>query len=196
MYEKFHNAFEQADFKIGEYDRMCFYRWLAMAASGGGWMSDYDAFPVQSQPFVDAAKLPNEGKFTGFNNHVPCLVSGSAPEWDRLSAFMFNSYMGHTTEFWSDMYALLEIHQKLDGYVNINEVVSGDYIYRDEIKESGKVSEPYFLQDKCSLVSGKRAVHFSHASCGAAGFCDKNRPAAVSKWIDAWQNQCTVQITE
>jgi len=191
LYEKFYSAFEQAEFALGQYDRMCFYRWLAMAVSGGGWMSDYDTLPLEPQPFVDAFTLPNNGNFTGFSNHVPCLLSGSEQEWNRMSMHMFNSYIHHTADFWSDMCALLEISQKPHGFIGANEVVDGDSIYEDEIKEAGKVLNPFSIKNKCQLILGKRAVHFSHKACAQAGYCHKNRAASASKWIVEWKNQCT-----
>ena len=63
------------------YNGLCFYRWLAMAASGGGWMSDYDLFPTnfpKEEGFMDS--LPNRGDFTSFYGHVPSLMSGREDE--------------------------------------------------------------------------------------------------------------------
>merc|ERR1712157_151800 len=37
-YKKFIAAFEKAEHKLRDYDRMCFLRWLAMANRGGGWI--------------------------------------------------------------------------------------------------------------------------------------------------------------
>jgi len=67
-----------------EYDSLCFFRWFAMAVRGGGWMSDYDTFPLQFDA-RDHWRLPNAGNFTSQKAHVPCLVSGSGLEWDRMA---------------------------------------------------------------------------------------------------------------
>ena len=42
-------------------------RYIAVAADGGGWMSDYGTIPAAFSP---PNALPNGGNFTGFSRHV------------------------------------------------------------------------------------------------------------------------------
>jgi len=193
---KFNMAFDEAEYKTSQYDRMCFYRWLAMSAAGGGWMSDYDTYPLFSNPRDHGHRLPNGGKLTCYAVHVPCLVSGSQSEWNRITELIFFSYQMHTNEFWSDMLALEEIRKTLGGFIGLKETVTADQPYINNINQLRgatphlDIKDPYSLKDACINTKGKRAIHFSHASCTRADFCHNQRDKVLGKWIDAWRMQC------
>jgi len=194
-FKKFEKAFKSAEYKISKYDQMCFYRWLAMAVSGGGWMSDYDTFPLFLDAYQDGLTIPNEGKLTSYARHVPCLVSGSAGEWNRVSQLVLFSYLKHSKEFWSDMLALEEIQRNIQGTMNTNEVITADDPYKDanHLRGSdGSVTNPFALKELCSVMQGKRAIHFSHASCDRAGFCHNKRSETIPQWINSWKEQCLI----
>lgn len=62
------------------FNYMCYIRYIAMSAVGGGWMSDYDVLPLRF--YFNG--LPNNGAFTVYETSVPSLVSGNESEWERL----------------------------------------------------------------------------------------------------------------
>ena len=157
-------------------------------------MSDYDTFPLYSRPETDGHNLPNDGKFTSYSRHVPNLVSGSEAEWNRMVNLLFFSYKLHPDNFWSDMYAMLEIHDTIDGYVYQTDSISLEKVYVDELQNQGGIERPFALGQKCNLLTGMRAVHFSHADCEVTGFCHKERAKAGS-WMEAWREKCNIQVS-
>ena len=121
--------------KIGKYNRYCFLRWLAMAKVGG-WMSDYDVFPLYARNNVHLYRdggdeehnyLPNDGRFTGYDrikgqlSSVPSLLSGSPAEWERLveNAIVNLDVMKlKQNEFWNDQRALMKYGRETkDGFI-------------------------------------------------------------------------------
>jgi len=129
-YEKYNNLLTKGTENVYEdsYDFMCFMRWLAMASHGqGGFMSDYDTFPLEITPSMGSSSMPNYGVFTSYQRHVPSLISGSATEWERMSHRVLdmaveqierqlreggqNSNGQQADEaFYSDMLALQDLH--------------------------------------------------------------------------------------
>lgn len=163
-----------------------------MAATDGGWMSDYDTYPLYSNPYKDGFDLPNNGRFTCFQVHVPCLVSGSKSEWNRVTELLMFSYQMHSHEFWSDMLALESI-KKMGAYNPTKDVITiHDVYFKRGAKESSnaEILDPYSLSSRCASTKGKRAIHFSHASCNRVGFCHNKRDKVLNKWVEAWKQQC------
>jgi hypothetical protein len=59
------------------YDYHCYIRWLAMSKIGGGIMIDYD---VANLSLTDDS-IFQQKIITGFQGHVPCVVSGTAEQY-------------------------------------------------------------------------------------------------------------------
>jgi len=187
-YDRFKKAFEDATMKISYYDQYCFYRWLAVAAHGGGWMSDFDNFPLYFDPNVYGYDLPHGGKFTSYDGHVPNLVSGSLEEWNAMIDLLYESYQKNNHRYWSDMFALIEIHKELDAYLYIFETTSPKRLYFREIKMKYDI-DPYDLGSKCVQLIGIKTIHFSHGDCEFVKFCDYKRHLAYY-WVKKWERKC------
>jgi len=178
--------------QTSEYDRLCFLRWLAMSTVGGGFMADYDTFPLEmkAQEYIN---LPNDGNFTGFDRFVPALASGSAEEWDRMAHELLNAILSPDYSYFvHDMYALLYIRDNSPETL----IFKGDVFSSIFYDISGKVD--------CSRLEGKKAIHFSHAaiaetvkSGGVVGFNGNNIGEAIEqRWkisqdfISKWRMKC------
>ena len=76
------------EMKVDKYNQRCFWRWMAMAMiendhdGGGGWMSDYDTFPlgITAEEGLEISKQPGLKSFDGY---VPSMIHASAAAWDR-----------------------------------------------------------------------------------------------------------------
>jgi hypothetical protein len=136
------------------YNQYCFYRYLAMAADGGGWMSDNDTFPTNF-PIEEGSNLPNDGKFTSFQLFVPALISASADEWTRVAMTMVDAIP--RSEQWnkSDMRIMLDLFN--EGKHDID-FLKMQVVDPDKVWKRGKSSKSI----DCEKLGNARALHMSH----------------------------------
>lgn len=75
---------------ISVYNQRCYWRWLAMSVVGGGWMTDYDTFPItlDGESALDIERDLGGG-FKSYAMAVPCLIHASQTEWERIYQLMF-----------------------------------------------------------------------------------------------------------
>lgn len=129
-------------------------RYLAMSVvPGGGWYAEKYVFPLHPiQPSDNTKKsgyyLPNNGKFTGHDRHVPSLLSGTQNEWIRIA----HALLQHPLE--EDQLALHDMHvQDESSYEHENNVIS----YRALSNNPKNL----LLPKLCHVTKNKRAIRIS-----------------------------------
>lgn len=211
-YEKFDKLLNLEKMPFGYYDKLCFLRWLAMAAVGGGYMSDYDTFPLRSfsSDHMKMRHLPNEGRLTVYdtvrNGGVPSVVSGTAEEFDRIAhSLLYNNLqVGIREKFWSDMFALMDIYQKNpEEYVLEDQVLKGNAALNGMHTHMVRGTESTIRECRM-VVGGNFAVHFSHFAITDSvekgllphGKSAADRPEIAEDFLRDWTKACPDLLKE
>lgn len=182
-----------------EYNKFCFYRWMAMAAlDNGGFMADYDTFPLPSSKAF-APRLPHDGHFTVYDpvpkkGGVPSLMSGSKAEWIRMTTAITKKMRDpdNSELVTTDMLSLMALDRNKDDehYDLDKKVVPGLFAVG--------VNRPW--DDKCEEYKGFYAVHYAHTTIVHGirnGVFPKSTRAAdrgpmVSDLLRKWAQRCGV----
>ncbi len=163
------------------YNQLCFYRWLAMAAVGGGWMSDMDVLPLNV--YLPPDEYLDDGKFAIYSSAyvggIPCLMSGSQDAWERLAFAILENGVEHKDEqFWSDMFASIDLYEQDPESYKLLDLM-------------GEVTNVEWNDISCNDYSEKLAVHFSHSALHKLDLHDINlRPQFAIGWMKEWKAKC------
>ena len=142
-----------------EYEMACFHRWLALAAVGGGVMSDYDCMNNGLTP--DDISYSDE--LTIYEPpHVPSLVGGSAEEYERI-AKLFGAF--NVKDYKKELYP----HTKGGTAVSDMLILAN---CPDQVKPCKIVAEY-----KSEGWQQAKAIHFSHNSC------EEKKEKAIKEWL-------------
>jgi len=187
----------EEEFPDDVYNQYCFYRYLAMAACEGGWMSDFDTLPTNF-PIKDRYYMPNKGGFTSFQSHVPSLISAKAGEWTRIGELLTEAIA--RTDKWinSDMYVLLTLKEDQENNVTDHKI--------DFRSPSWNVKAKFQYMSaheiNCRDMAIGRAIHFSHSALAGMyknglfpvkaewPLKDGRRAQAAKIFMDEWRDQC------
>ena len=142
------------------YNRYCYYRCLAVAAAGGGWMSDFDVLPMNMNSQLDYFR---DGSFSIYSaiwqgGGIPCLMSGSKSEWERMTFAIIDNGLAHPDKrFWSDMLAAIDVYQNdQNTYRSYDQVADSiDKVITDGVTVS-------MTPALCTNFADKLAAHLSH----------------------------------
>ena len=159
------------------YNQLCYYRWLAMAEVGGGWMSDYDVLPMNIHGHNHYNK---DGNFTVYGGSAPCLMSGSESEWERMAFLILeNGIQQRHAKLWSDMFAIVDLFTKDTQVYQLYNFVGYTIV---NIKWNAQ---------SCHHFKNKLATHFSHHAMNEIKLADINmRPDFAKTWIEKWKSGC------
>jgi hypothetical protein len=111
-----------------DYEMACYHRWLAVAAAGGGFMSDYDVINYSYEARQPPADLTIHEIHVGYQTATPALVSGTPYGYLSMCLFFATckvdevcSQIG-STKTTSDMFVIQKCHDRMS-YNTSNDVI-------------------------------------------------------------------------
>lgn len=196
LYQEFKNIFDSSKTLLDNDKNKDYLKWLAMITNGGGWMSDFDIFPMNISP-SEGRILPNGGNFTVYSGVQQLnLISGSAREWERVTKTLLQRYKTSSQEVASFADKNLIFHFLLLSdrpFHLIPKVVEVDKLYRKELngaERSTAITHPNNIDyEKCIFLEDKKAIHFtSHTTASNL----KINLQTVRQWLCDWRKQCII----
>lgn len=143
------------------HDKVCYLRWLAVAASGGGILTDYDTIPLRS-PQPDDYIMPT--KFTFYQSYVPSFMKGTPQQWANVANILLNEAVQpekRGMSIYSDMMALSD--------ATMNPLLQGEIIEHRprrvmDVKDFLEKDGSQYPMRECHRLYKLRAVHFHQVS--------------------------------
>ncbi len=192
---------------LDDFGKILYRRWLAMAAVGGGWFSDYDNFPLWNldneksteQPqMMSREDLQAPTKMTVYDMLSPTLASGSGIEWlDTLEALLDDTIekcpplSNRSSCFYTDALAIHSLKTNQHSMAP---------------KTARKVAFPFDKNDPVSFddpslcstrnFRTKVTVHFGPEVLQRGRHVPpklrhpKHRSSLAREWLDRWQELC------
>lgn len=182
-------------------EKMGYYRYLAMAVAGGGFLADVDVLPIW-QLSLSQRETVSQDDFVvrcGSAKLAPCLMSGSGEEWNRISIELLSSIQRHyqavyqaaktdnpdaEIPIWNNIYALQDVVSFGNSHGRpmarrTQQVLSARQAY-DMRKHNS------FSQQQCNEIKDRLAVQFSATLLeDLEGSLD-----AAMKWLEQWKRDC------
>lgn len=161
-----------------QYNRLCFLRHFAMAAMGGGWMSDFDTIPSAMEGNEYGKVLPNQGNFTLYELSTPSLTVGSAGEWNRVAKQLVVEAANAKKQ------AKPGNHFFFSDKMSFQKLLEQKLIHTNEERIVYENPELPITEKTCETSLGK-ALHFSHESAGTL-----SRAMVMLETMDQMAKQC------
>lgn len=187
---------ELQQLKLDAFNELQFLKFFVMGATNGGWITDYDVFPVRD--FRDQGlNLPNKGQMTLHDILSPSLASGTADAWMTTAKALLEdakqnvdaSKTTTTTNYWSDTLSTLNLQRNANVTLH-----SSRYVFPSN---KGFATET-LQKEQCEKrpLRGKRAIHFC-PRCMLEGILSKpelrvprHRLTLARDWLLQWKNVC------
>lgn len=196
-YESYNKGLDEVPLGANAYyNRLCFLRWLAMATTEGGFMSDYDVLPLIT-PLTPEEAGP---KFAVYGDGVPSLLSGPKEEWERMARLLLTRAQElHKREpekkLWSDMMALQDLSTpEGENYIKLDQTLDGSVALAR--RGFSHADCKYFRTSDRRREGGFKVVHFSHHSIENADLQDGEskafnvRSKLMRSWFEEWNLKC------
>ena len=173
LYEEMMDALSLALRHGNKKEAACYLRYVAMAAIGGGWLSDSDTVPTHLVPGQD---LPNNGIFTVYHGNLS-LMSGTQEEFERVSRLLIKRMNSK--------------QQVINTPDCSDRLIFRDMIAQGEILSAERVIPAHFWQDHVSCKSmtdpDHFAVQFSKAAIEMLGYYVDARGPLMNRTMDRWR---------
>lgn len=133
---------------------------------GGGWMSDYDTFPMglSAEEGLDIASKPG---FKSYSYHVPCIIHASREEWDKVLQIIINIIPSEGKLPGNDLVS--DMNLLLHAYWRFGKKAMGISMWR-----RGAIGFPYTKSEngelvvRCNVARIAKVFHLSHHDCERA----------------------------